>query len=273
MTDDEMIKFIEDAFEQNYESLKLEGGHALSPDVKKIALEQVINYWKKSHVIAEHVKNTEVKLTLPQQKTPSGNTFTIQGIVDLVEENNQTIMYDIKTQDADFVRTHKVDYEGQLNVYAHIWESHQGHHLDGTCIIATGETESLKRAKQRAEQTGTNDLFDLEFEDWDPEVPINLESSRVDSYIQSFGKVVDLIENHCFEAQPVEKLKSHIQDNTTFALRVCSNCDVRFSCDSYRKYALSSGKEKSGLKAFYDDYGSDFEKSQKINVNLKEINK
>lgn len=268
MTHDEMIEFIEDSFEKNYESLRLDGGHSLSPDVKQTALEQVINYWNKLHKVAENVKNTEVKLTLPQQKTPSGNMYTIQGVVDLVKEDNQTVMYDIKTQDVDYVRTNRKDYEGQLNIYAHIWESHQGEHLDGTCIIATGETESLKQAKQRAEQTGMSYVYDMEFKDWDPQVPIDLVSSKVDTYIESFGNVVDRIEDHYFESQPVEKLKSKILNNTAFAVHVCRNCDARFSCDSCREYTLSSGKNKASFKELFDDYGSEFEKSKIIDANL-----
>src|SRR5690625_925281 len=85
-----MLQFIEEAFEENYELLRLEGGHSLSPHVKKLALEQVKNYWKKLRDVAENVSDTEVRLTLPERETPAGRRYTIQGVVDVVKEDNRT---------------------------------------------------------------------------------------------------------------------------------------------------------------------------------------
>ena len=84
-------------FNDNFETLKLEGGHALAPDVKRTALQQVLMYWRKLHDIAEKVTDTEVKLNLPQQHTPAGRVFGIEGVVDIVRENDRIVMYDIKT--------------------------------------------------------------------------------------------------------------------------------------------------------------------------------
>src|SRR5690606_21359841 len=99
MNKDEMLQFIEEAFEENYELLQLDGGHSLSPHVKKMALEQVKNYWMKFRHLAENVSDTEIRLTLPQQTTPLGRNYTIQGVVDVVKEDDKTVMYDIKTHD------------------------------------------------------------------------------------------------------------------------------------------------------------------------------
>ena len=80
MNKDEMLQFIEKAFEENYELLRLEGGHSLSPHVKKLALEQVKNYWKKLRNVAENVSDTEVRLTLPQQKRLQADLIQFKGL-------------------------------------------------------------------------------------------------------------------------------------------------------------------------------------------------
>ncbi|UDV85126.1 PD-(D/E)XK nuclease family protein [Bacillus cereus] len=270
MNNEEMLEFIAEAFEENYELLRLEGGHSLSPHVKKLALEQVKQYWKKLRNLAENVSDTEVRLTLPQQKTPSGKYYTIQGVVDVVKEDDKVVMYDIKTHDVDFVRCNKKDYEGQLNIYAYIWQSIRGQHLDGTSIIAIGETDELRKAKQRASQSKNEQILEEAIVKWNPEVPIQLESEQVEAYLEAFGEVVDRIEDFQFTPPPVEKLHSKIQDNKTFAVHVCRNCDVRFSCESYKEYAYSSSRAKSNFLAFYDDYGTEHERVEVIEANLEE---
>ncbi|MGG1676877.1 PD-(D/E)XK nuclease family protein [Neobacillus sp. NRS-1170] len=270
MGNDEMLQFIEEAFEENYELLRLEGGHSLSPHVKKLALEQVKNYWKKLKSLAENVSDTEVKLTLPQQVTPAGRKFTIQGVVDVVKEDNQTIMYDIKTHDVEFVRCNKQDYEGQLNIYAHIWQSIRGQQLDGTSIIATGETDLLKKANQRFKQTNDEKILEDALKLWDPEVPIELTPEKVQEYLVSFGEVVDMIEEHEFLAPPVEKLKSKLKNNKTFIDHACRNCDIRFSCESYKEYAFTTTKARRNFLEFYSDYGTENERVDLIEANLEE---
>lgn len=270
MNDEEMLKFIEESFEENYELLRLEGGHSLAPHVKKMALEQVKQYWKKLRNLAENVSDTEVRLTLPQQNTPKGKSYTIQGVVDVVKQDDKTVMYDIKTHDVDFVRCNKKDYEGQLNIYAHIWQSVRGQHLDGTSIIAIGETEGLRKAKQRAYQANNEQILERAIAEWNPEVPIQLDVEQVEVHLESFGEVVDMIEEFQFRPLPVEKLQSKVQDNKTFAVHVCRNCDVRFSCESYKEYAFSSGRAKSNFLAFYDDYGTEHERVEVIETNLEE---
>ena len=73
----EMEEWIENQYYMNYERLRLEGGHALSPEVKRTGLLQIIMYFRKMREVAETVSETEVKLTLPEQVSPFGNKFTI----------------------------------------------------------------------------------------------------------------------------------------------------------------------------------------------------
>ena len=50
-------------------------------------------------------------------------SLLMEGVVDIVREDDETWMYDIKTHDPDYVKTHKELYEKQLNVYSYIWQN------------------------------------------------------------------------------------------------------------------------------------------------------
>ena len=130
MKESEIEAEIRRMFEENYELMRLEGGHALSADVKEAALNQVLFYWRKMRDVAENVTDTEVKLNLPEQITPQGRKYGIEGVVDIIREDERTVMYDIKTHDSDYVRANTAEYEKQLNVYAHIWQGLRGLELD-----------------------------------------------------------------------------------------------------------------------------------------------
>ncbi len=240
----EMEAFIRDAFEQNYEELRLESGHAIAPDVKLTALNQVLLYWRKLSEIAKNVTDTEVRLSLPNQKTPEKRMYTIEGVVDILRDNERTIMYDIKTHNADYVRDEKniEVYEQQLNVYAHIWQNLRGQSLDGTAIIATDFPEDVRDAL--SSENEDNIAFALS--KWDPVVPIRFDPKKVKETIAKFGEVVDDIENGVFAPAPLERLNEVVKStkfNVRFATNVCRNCDARFSCKSYREYAWHSGRK------------------------------
>src|SRR5438552_16867195 len=104
--DTEIDAKIREFFDRNLAELQAEGGHALAPEVRRVALEQVRLYWRKLRGIGEKVTDTEVKLNLPGQKTPHGRAFGIDGIVDIGREEDRTILYDIKPPDADSTRRH-----------------------------------------------------------------------------------------------------------------------------------------------------------------------
>jgi hypothetical protein len=141
--DQEIEDFIRDAFEENYEQLRVESGRAITPDVKETALNQAILYWRKLREVAENITDTEVRLSFPNNSTPSGRNFSIEGVVDLLRDGDQTLMYDIKTHDADTVRANLSLYEQQLNVYAFIWHELRKQDLDGMAIIATNRPNKI----------------------------------------------------------------------------------------------------------------------------------
>lgn len=272
MTPEEVEHRIKDAFEQNYEMLRLDGGHAMTNDVKQAALTQVLYYYRKMRSVAERVTDTEVKLTLPDQVTPEGRKFTIEGIVDIVREDDEVWMYDIKTHDPEYIAGNKQYYEKQLNVYAHIYENLRGNKLDHTAIISTAFPASMKAAIA----SGDLKRIEMELPKWNPLIEIPFDQTKVQSTIQDFATVVDKIEANCFQPPSVDILKTKIEGtNSIFATRVCRNCDARFSCEAYREYALQTGtRTQSNFKKYFEDYGNDIEQEEFLtaNINLEKIN-
>ncbi|QNA46465.1 PD-(D/E)XK nuclease family protein [Lacibacter sediminis] len=272
MTDQEIEKRLAEIFAQNYELLKMEGGHALTEAGQKDAFNQVLYYYRKLKEVASKVTDTEVKLTLPDQKTPDGRSFTIEGIVDIVREEDEVWMYDIKTHDPFYVMANKHLYEKQLNVYAYIWENLRGNPLDHTAVISTVIPDALKEA----ESVGDTARIQKELTKWEPVIEIPYKEDNVKDTIHDFALVVDNIEKHCFTPPPLKVLDDKIYGtNSKFATRICRNCDARFSCSSFREYATKL--QKSGtmnFKKYYEDFGTDAEQEEFINasIDLDKIN-
>jgi hypothetical protein len=266
MQDYEIIEKIKEYFEDNYETMRLEGGHSITEDVKQLALTQVLLYFKKMHEVATKVTHTEVKLTLPDQKTPKGRNFTIEGVVDIVRDDEETWMYDIKTHDPEYINSNKNLYEKQLNVYAHIWQELRKEELDQTAVISTAFPQPLKQAYL------LNDIFKIEHEmaKWQPLIPIPFKQENVKETVNDFACIVDEIEDKKFHPASIENLTSQMEGtNTLFATRVCRNCDARFSCASYREYAVGKGKgERGNFKKYFQDFGSDTDQEEWVNANL-----
>jgi len=250
--EEEMKEFIRAAYEQNFELLRLESGIALSPEVKQAGLQQVLFYWQKMREVALNVTDTEIRLSLPGCESPRERMFGIEGVVDIVREGGKTIIYDIKTHDSDYVRSHIDLYEDQLNVYAHIWKELQKQPLDGTAVICTEFPAEVKEALTN----GTEEQLARALERWDPLIEINFDPRNVKTTIRSFGEVVDLIEGHEFAPPPVEKLLQPFadQNNVKFGTHVCRNCDARFSCAAYRVYVRHGrGRADQAFEQYYSD--------------------
>lgn len=266
LDDAELTKRIDEWFDSNYEFLRLESGHALAAAVREDARRQVHLYWQKLRDVALAITDTEVKLNLPFQTSPAGRTFGIEGVVDIVRENDRTIMYDIKTHDAEYVHANKPIYAEQLNVYAHIWEHLRQQSLDETNIIVTAFPLALRAAfdgndAKRLEQ---------EIEKWEPLIPIEFDHRQVQETIRRFGEIVDRIEDRQFAPPELETLNTTFPGtNARFGTRVCRNCDARFSCSSYRDYALGSrGRIEERFRTYFNDFGDDGEREDWINAAL-----
>ncbi|HEX8565188.1 MAG TPA: PD-(D/E)XK nuclease family protein [Pyrinomonadaceae bacterium] len=263
---EEIEIWVRETFDRNYERLRLDGGHALNPDVKNMALEQVLAYYRKLTEIAESVTDTEVRLTLPEQTTPEGRRYTIEGVVDIVRDDERTVMYDIKTHDADYVRKHVDAYEKQLNVYAFIWQNLRGQPLDETAIIAT----ALPPRVLDAIRSGNESVKQRELEAWDPLVDIPLDREKVDETIQGFGEIVDQIEAKNFLPPRVEVLISEFGNTRQkFGTRICRNCDARFSCTPFRNFVIATNA-RTGLDftRYFADFGSDDDRAARVSLTL-----
>lgn len=249
--DRKVTEFIEQAFEQNYEELRVEVGRGLSASGRQQALRQVLLYWRKMREVAETVTDTEVKLTLPGCKSPQGRSFAIQGIVDIVREQDRTTMYDIKAHDPDYVRDHKEAYQAQLNVYAHIWQELRQEDLDETAIIATTFPPGVRRAMDE----GDEQALSRALEAWEPLIPLDYDLSQVEETVQDFGNVVDAIEGGKFAPRTPQELgaRREYHRRRTFATDVCRNCDARFSCASYRQWALGGGPSLVHFREYFSD--------------------
>ena len=248
-------QLIDEHFEQNVRDLEAEGIHALSPWIQDVARAQVHLYWKKLSDIATRVTDTEVKLQLPALKSPSGRVFAIEGIVDIVREEDKVVMYDIKTHDSRVIRENLSTYEAQLNVYAYIWQELRGEQLDETAVICT----QLPAAVEAAYKAGDEKALAAELAKWEPVIPVDFQQERVQQTIAEFGEVVDHIESHEFAAHPVDYLRSSLPgSHTRFATYVCRNCDARYSCRSYQAYTkISQARREGSLRQYLDDYGDE----------------
>lgn len=240
---------IQELFERNYQLLRLEGGHALTEDIKEQALEQVLLYWRKLKDLAQKVTDAEVRLSLPNQTTPQGRTFSIEGVVDIVREGDVTHMYDVKTHDIDYIKENIELYEEQLNVYAYVWEELRKNSLDLTAVIST----SLPKNVRGALRAGDEGQIQKAVTAWDPVIPIKYDGAKVKQTIKEFGTVVDCIEEGKFQSPRVEDMTKKITGTRqTFATNVCRNCDGRFSCETYREYArgATGGKATEFVKYY-----------------------
>lgn len=259
---------LKDMFEANFERLRAENGHSLSPDGKEAAWQQVRLYWSRLRHIAEAVTDTEVCLNLPNQRTPKGRAFCIEGVVDIVREDDRVTMYDIKTHDLSFVRNNLDFYADQINVYAHIWQNLRGQKLDEAAVIATPPPEDVLAAIR----SGDSVRAEKACQDWDPVVPIPVDAGKVEQTVGQFARTVDAIEDHEFGPPGLDALEQQTPEGRTFYHRVCRNCDVRLSCTDYRLYARKHrDRNWRKISVFYDAPIEEGEEQDRIDAALPAV--
>jgi hypothetical protein len=254
-------RFLVEAFEANFERLREQSGRSLAPFIKESARQQVLLYYRRLRELAAQVDETEVRLVLPDQTSPAGRRYTLEGVVDIVEDGGATVMYDLKTYlDADAAREHVDPHYRQLNVYAHIWQGLRGRHLDAVAVIATRPTRALHRALR----SGDPARIDAALSAWQPVLEVPVDGVVVAEVMADFGRVVDCIEERRFSPPDLDVLRgpSRPDGRTPFAQDVCLNCDARFGCTSYRQFvrAQSPGRADVALREAVADFGGDGEK-------------
>ncbi|MBN2532678.1 MAG: PD-(D/E)XK nuclease family protein [Spirochaetales bacterium] len=233
--DKDIEEFIENRFYDNLAVIETENKLRINSFVKEQALLQVKMYWEKLKELAKKVTQSEVPITLSNQTTPKGRNYTIRGVVDIIKEDNETILYDIKTHDPDFVRHNKENYEKQLNIYGSIWERINQKPLDRTAVIATPLPAKLRWALHEGTQAQIRNAVT----EWEPVIPMEYNKNARDGTLEEFGEIVDNIQDCKFAPPPVVVLKTKMAGGKTiFARKICHNCDIRFACDSYREYSI-----------------------------------
>jgi hypothetical protein len=226
-------EYLKEAFEDNFNELKLESGRSITYAMKEYAWQQIYLYWKKLNHVAERITETEVKLILPDQCTPMNRKYTIEGVVDIVHEEDKITMYDIKTHSALEVVQNSSMYKEQLNVYAYMWKNLRNSNIDNISIIATAPPNSIKEILLNKD----NKSLEKELEKWNPVIKLDFTNEKVEESIKAFGETVDKIENGEFSPPPIEKLKKvQSGQKAAFGTAVCRHCDARFSCSSYQMY-------------------------------------
>jgi len=177
------------------------------------------------------------------------------------------VMYDIKTHEPDYVRSHREEYCQQLNIYAHIWAKLRGQPLDQTAVIATAFPDALREALEAGDEAG----IEKAMKDWDPVIDIPYDSSSVEEAIKAFAEVVDRIEEGEFGPPSVAKLRSRTEDGgPAFGTRICRNCDARFSCRSYRLFAQEGGgKRDQAFKDVLKDARPEWEREAQVTARLE----
>lgn len=269
MIDQTIEEELRDDFEMNFEYIRLEGGVPFTPEIKEQAWLQVLYYYRKLNHIAEKVTDTEVKLTLPNLTSPGKRRYSIEGVVDIVREDDEVWMYDIKTHEGSFISANKEYYSQQLNIYSYIWEKIRQNQLDHTAIISTVLPEELKEAIN----TGDSTREKLEMGKWEPVIALERNKKKVEEIINDFGCVVDKIESKKFAPPPVEVLEEKIKGtNRKFATQICINCDARFSCSSFREYAAKQQlRGKFDFRKYMDELAEPMEQEEWVNANMNLI--
>jgi hypothetical protein len=271
MRDDEAEALIEELFLANYQRLLAEGGaHVLTPRALEQARQQVEHYWKKMREVALSVTDTEVHLQLPNQRTPKGRRFVIEGVVDLVREGERVRMYDIKTHHCQEVQRNVESYAAQLNVYAYIWQNLRGQVLHEMGIIAVQLPEGLRAALRVGDAAASR----REATRWNPLVPIAVKPESLEKIFKKIAETVDRIEEGCFEPPSPARLRQRVGRDAgrevTFATLHCRNCDGRFSCEPYRAHVQQAGgRQRFELGRYLDEVRDDGELEAWIDGNIE----
>ncbi len=266
-TEKEIEDKIKDFFDSNYEILYLESRHKITEDTKRTAFNQVLCYYRKLKDFAKSITETEVRLMLPDQITPKGRSYSIEGVVDIVKEKDEVCMYDIKTHDVEYIRGNLTFYEAQLNVYAYIWKKLRGNKLDKTAIISTAYPNSVKYALFNRDEEKLQKALD----NWNPVVEIPFTVDKANDVIEEFGRVVDYIEEHEFSPPPDSRLEEKVEGTSRiFGRSVCANCDARFSCSSFCEYARRNSR--TDYMKYFALFMNDLDEEEWINANLDASN-
>jgi len=116
---------IKEFLDIHFDLLKTESGSSVTENVKQAALMQVLLYWRRLKHVAKNVTETEVKLSLPNQSTSQKRKYGIDAVVDIVQTDQETIMYDFSTlSPLDFEELVRDLLQASRNIQLEICELH-----------------------------------------------------------------------------------------------------------------------------------------------------
>ncbi len=181
-------------FDTNYVYLTKRERVYLAANVKNIALEQVLRYFRRNSRDWSHIREAEVDVSLVKDE------YILKGSIDLITGADQTVeLVDFKSEKKLDVNSpadrEKLDrYRRQLEVYAHIVEQRSGLNVSRMHIYYTSE------------------------EAGNPMITFPKDTRRIDKTIGTFDAVVHRIEQKDYG----------IPERPT---KICRDCDMRFYCD------------------------------------------
>jgi len=182
-------------FDTNYAYLTKREKVYLAPAIKKVALQQVLSYYRRRNGNWSVIKEAEVDVSLVKDE------YILTGSIDLIEGDNNTVeIIDFKSEkkpDINAVKDRdKINrYRRQLEVYAHLVEERTGLKVSKTHLYYTSE------------------------ESGNPYISFSVDAKSINSTIGTFDRVVNRIEEKDFgiPERPV---------------KICKDCDIKFYCDT-----------------------------------------
>ena len=155
-------------------------------------------------------------------------------------------------------------------MYAHIWQELRKKRLDETAVIATRLPESLNAAWESRKRNPAG--LEQELRAWNPVIQFPFNTKHVEDVVREFGRTVDAIEDGLYSPPQVTELKKVEIGRQTFATRVCTNCDVRFSCSPYRRHLKTSrSRDLPRFREIYEDVGPETDREARKDAGLAEI--
>jgi len=148
-------------------------------------------------------------------------------------------------------------------VYAHIWKNLRQQQLDETAVIATRFPEEFNAVWDNPA------ALDQMLQGWNPIIETDVDAQRVQETVAEFARTVDAIEEGIYSPPDASSLGQKILRGRTFASGVCRNCDVRFSCSSYREHVkISKSRELPRFKDIYEDAGTETDREIRKDAGL-----
>jgi DNA helicase-2/ATP-dependent DNA helicase PcrA len=185
-------KQIRTYFERNYRSITRGGAHPLAEKFRKMAFDQVVNYYTNNKAMFNKLVQAEEPILVDRPK------YIMSGIIDLIRgEQGELELLDFKAETAnDLTSERKEFYKFQLSIYAKMIERKFGTKPKHTYVYLTAEPD-LKKALA--------------------EIPIHdVEANKAE---QIFDRYAAKIMSKDFKVT-----RKPPRD-------VCRNCDFRYGCE------------------------------------------